>query len=138
MTFDDLYCYVIYYTIYCTICVIFQFILLVQQVLFSTFVLALRETPPLPCARSFTVCTLSGTQQTDSLPCAQNVAHDKYTGTRQTGCLPCPKCLAHSKQIDTRHSPIFAVCRSIQHTGNTYTRQKRLLCRVFLLSTRQI
>ena len=31
---------------------------------------SLRATPPLPCARSFAVCTLSGTRQTDSLSCA--------------------------------------------------------------------
>ena len=61
----------------------------------------------------------------------------KYS-PQQTGCLPCSKCLAHGKQMDTQHSPIFAVCRAIKHTVNIYTRQKSLLCRVFLLSTRQI
>ena len=72
------------------------------------------------------------------LPCAKHLAHGKDPICRVPECLPCAKCLAHGKKMDTRHSPIFAVCRAIKHTVNIYTRQKSLLCRVFLLSTQQI
>ena len=49
-------------------------------------------------------------------------------------------CLECSTRQIYRHTAnkMFAVCRAIKHMVNIYTRQKSLLCRVFLLSTRQI